>query len=67
MMHKVNYANKFIPRDSIPDNNKRSCTSLSKMYMQTCCTHRNNQPEIYNFANSFENRFDSSRATVCVV
>ena len=25
------------------------------------------QPEIYNFDNSFDNRFDSSRATVCVV
>ena len=25
------------------------------------------QPEIYNFDNSFDNLFDSSRATVCVV
>ena len=25
------------------------------------------QLEIYNFANSFDNRFDSSRGTVCVV
>ena len=42
-MHKVSYAYKFRSRDTIPDNNKRSCRSLSKMYMQTCCTHR-----IYN-------------------
>ena len=48
MMHKVNYAYKFRPCDNIPDDNKRSCISVSKMYMRTCCTHRNNNHSVVN-------------------